>query len=406
MTVRVTKPEFNLRDKLSQLDCRVGSIGGEILASKSPREAQGLIGVGSRNILINGGMQIAQRAPTDDPSGTSATQYPCCDRWGGQFSNSGVFRVSRSTDAPVGHHNSLKFETISAVTPSGSHYFHIGQNIEGHNFAATGWNASESGRTETKQPCTLSFWVKSSNPGKWCVSLKGMGNHTHSYLIVYEIEKPNTWEWKTHTIYPSTELNNWTTGNAAAMRIQFDVGTSRVSDLGTGVVNKWQNHNTYTYNNDKFQPTRIHGISGATWYLTGVQFEPGPVATPFEQRSFAEELALCQRYFQIAARGYISPARGNSSSSYLWTYETPVPMRALPSAQGVTWSSASFETRRFRDSTGVSDSTTVPSPQGAYFYPDSGTSYIHFAQGGYTGADDRSAVIMIQQGALFLSAEI
>ena len=54
MTVKVTKPEFNLRDKLSQLDRRVGSMGGQILASKSPKEVQGLIGVGSRNMLING----------------------------------------------------------------------------------------------------------------------------------------------------------------------------------------------------------------------------------------------------------------------------------------------------------------------------------------------------------------
>ena len=343
MTVRVSKPEFNLRDKLSQLDHRVGSIGGEILASKSPREAQGLIGVGSKNILINGGMQVAQRQTSTNPQGTSATQYPCCDRWGGQFSNSNVFTVSQSTDAPVGHHNSLKFETINAVSPSGSHYFHIGQNIEGHNFAATGWNASGSGRTETKQPCTLSFWVKSSNPGKWCAALKGQGNHTNSYLIVYEIEKPNTWEWKTHTIYPSSEINNWTTGSSSAMRIQFDVGTSRVSDLGTGVVNKWQNHNTYTYNNDKFQPTRIHGISGATWYITGVQFEPGPVATPFEHRSFGEELALCQRYCQAFGSknegdvgGRIAHGTWSNGTQARATIHLPVQMNAVPSIHSYT----------------------------------------------------------------------
>ena len=341
MAVRVSKPEFNLRDKLSQLDRRVGSAGGEILASKSPREAQGLIGVGSKNILINGGMQVAQRQTSTNPQGTSATQYPCCDRWGGQFSNSNVFTVSQSTDAPVGHHNSLKFETINAVSPSGSHYFHIGQNIEGHNFAATGWNASASGRTETKQPCTLSFWVKSSNPGKWCASLKGMGNHTNSYLIVYEIEKPNTWEWKTHTIYPSSEINNWTTGSSSAMRIQFDVGTSRVSDLGTGVVNKWQNHNTYTYNNDKFQVTRIHGISGATWYLTGVQFEPGPVATPFEKRSITEEISLCRRYyFKPDNNTYLPPAYQYHNTHKMSVVQFPVQMRATPTCTA-TWHNTS-----------------------------------------------------------------
>jgi len=334
MTVRVTKPEFNLRDKLSQLELSVGSSGRAILASDSPKEVQELIGVGSRNMLINGGMKIAQRGTSSTPNGTSANQYPCIDRWGGQFSDSNVFTVSQSTDAPVGHTHSLKFLTNSALNPSGSHYFHIGQNIEGNVFSAAGWNASASGRTKTPQPCTLSFWVKSSNPGKWCIALKGMNTHTYSYLIVYEIQKPDTWEWKTHTIYPSPELTNWQTGTSAAMRIQFDVGTSRFTDLGTGIINRWQNHNTYTYNNQAFQPTRIHGIAGATWYLTGVQFEPGPVATPFEQRSFGQELQLCMRYFY---RWSSSVAYSNLDIGYATdannvdvVHQLPVIMRANP----------------------------------------------------------------------------
>ena len=298
MTVRVEKPEFNLRDKLSQLELPVGSSGRAILASNSTKEVQGLIGVGSRNMLINGGMQIAQRGTSSTPNGTSATQYPCIDRWGGQFSDSNVFTVSQSTDAPVGHTHSLKFLTNSAVSPSGSHYYQIGQNIEGDVFSAAGWNASSSGRTKTPQPCTLSFWVKSSNPGKWCVALKGMTSNSNSYLMIYEIEKPNVWEWKSHTIYPDPGQTNWHTGTSAAMRIQFDVGTSRFTDLGTGLINRWQNHNTYTYNNQAFQATRIHGIAGATWYLTGVQFERGAVATPFEHRSFGQELGLCMRYYE------------------------------------------------------------------------------------------------------------
>ena len=33
------------------------------------------------------------------------------------------------------------------------------------------------------------------------------------------------------------------------------------------------------------------------WYITGVQLEVGSTATDFEHRSFAQELALCQRYY-------------------------------------------------------------------------------------------------------------
>ena len=344
MAVRITKPEFNLRDKLSQLDRRVGSMGGEILASKSPREVQGLIGVGSRNMIINGGMKVAQRGTSNTPQGSSGTQYPCVDRWGGQFSSpNNTFTVSQSTDAPVGHTHSLKFLTNSAVDPSGVHYYHIGQNIEGINFAASGWNATASGRTETPQPCTLSFWVKSSNPGKWCIALKGMNDHTNSYLIVYEIQKPDTWEWKTHTIYPSPEITNWTIGSSAAMRIQFDVGTSRVSDLGSNIIGEWRNHNTYTYNNHKFQTTRIHGIAGATWYLTGVQFEQGSVATPFEHRDYTTELALCRRYYyKPDMNTLLWPAYQYHNNHKMQYVPFPVQMRATPSCTASWNTSGTF----------------------------------------------------------------
>ena len=42
--------------------------------------------------------------------------------------------------------------------------------------------------------------------------------------------------------------------------------------------------------------TSFYDSTDRTFFITGVQFEIGK-ATPFEHRSFGEELALCQRYF-------------------------------------------------------------------------------------------------------------
>ena len=66
MTVRVSKPEFNLREKLSELDKPSGLKGNELLRSDTTQEARDLVSAGRKNLIINGAMEIAQR-------GTSTT---------------------------------------------------------------------------------------------------------------------------------------------------------------------------------------------------------------------------------------------------------------------------------------------------------------------------------------------
>jgi len=68
-------------------------------------------------------------------------------------------------------------------------------------------------------------------------------------------------------------------------------------------------------------------VSGDGIMLSQVQLEPGSVATPFERRSFGQELALCQRYYQKSynidvAPGALTRIGGNgmvahATSSYM-----------------------------------------------------------------------------------------
>jgi hypothetical protein len=67
--------------------------------------------------------------------------------------------------------------------------------------------------------------------------------------------------------------------------------------------------------------------------ITGVQLEVGKVATPFEHRSYGEELALCQRYYNKFDVGYLVLTAYNSGTKLHGNIYFPVEMRASPSSQ-------------------------------------------------------------------------
>jgi hypothetical protein len=68
------------------------------------------------------------------------------------------------------------------------------------------------------------------------------------------------------------------------------------------------------------------------WYITGIQMEVGSQATPFEHRSFGEELALCQRYYYRHAANSLIGVGGYQTSGNVETIVNfPVTMRTGPS---------------------------------------------------------------------------
>ena len=365
MTVRVSKPEFNLREKISELDKPSGIKGSELLQSNTIQEARVNINADRKNLIINGNPIVYQRAQ----SKTNATPYAyhTADRWRTSANGSQTGRVtdmSVVTNVDIGGDfigNYVRYDhTTAPSSPASNASYGYNYRIEKQDIIPY-----------LGKRMVLSFYAR-TNAGI-AINSAFISGSTSSTIYIADPDDFKTWVYLT----PDWKRYEYT----------FTLGTTvPTTHLDIGLRHKVD---------------KVGYVD-----MSGVQLEEGGRATEFEHRSYAEELALCQRYFQVMARGYISPARGNSSTSYLWTYETPVPFRALPTATAVTWSGASFSSRRYRDDTGVSDNTNTPSPQSAYFYPDSGTSYVHFAQNGYTGADDRSAVIMVQQGAVFLSAEL
>jgi hypothetical protein len=70
------------------------------------------------------------------------------------------------------------------------------------------------------------------------------------------------------------------------------------------------------------------GHQSGTFEIAQVQIEAGPVATPFERRSYGQELALCQRYYETGTgkmAGYSPASAANANAVYFKATKRAVP---------------------------------------------------------------------------------
>jgi len=288
MTVTVTQPSINVREKLAELDKPSGVAGEAMLRAETPQEQFNLIGAGRRNLIINGAMVFSQRngtsAVTLNSAGSVVYDF---DRWRRQVFENGKLSLQQVTDAPSGFSYSIKATTVSAVAGSGSDYYMFNQLIEGFDTAHLAFGTSDA------KTITLSFWVKSTLAGQWSGAIKNSASN-RAYVFTYDIKSANTWEYKTITI-PGDTSGTWVgSTNGLGLSLMYDLGTAR-GDL-QGASNAWSSTNAYAATTG----VRLVQNASATWQVTGVQLELGKVATPFEHRSYGEELALCQRYYYQA----------------------------------------------------------------------------------------------------------
>ena len=240
---------------------------------------------GARNRIINGDMRIAQRGTA---AVTTSSTYPV-DRWRQNFTTGGAVSAQYETaSTPTGFQTAIKFTTTTAdATTDATDYWFLQQVIEGFNSADLLFG------TANAQDVTVSFWVRSSVTGTFCMTLLGSSDGTtldRSYVSEYTISSADTWEKKTITV-PGDTGGTWSTNNGRGLGVRFGLtaGTNNQQAAGS-----WGTGNPIGSANQ----TQLLETLNATWYVTGVQLEPGTVATPFERRSYGQELALCQRYYE------------------------------------------------------------------------------------------------------------
>ena len=283
---------------------------------------------GRRNMVINGAMQVAQRGTSYTATGSGG--YFTVDRWrytqyngyGGDIEPV----MSQSTDTPNNtFKNSFKFAVTTGTSITGADAVNIDQHIEGQDIVQLGFGSSDA------KSITLSFWVKASVTGTYCVTFNSGESYSASRTMIkeYTISTANTWEYKTVTTAGDTS-GTWVDTTAAGLGLCFTLSNGSGKH---GSADTWLSNTGQQYLSTSNQ-TQLGETSGATWFITGVQLEVGENASDFEHRSYGEKLALCQRYFYrwVSESNYGNLSIGVSinTTKARGLHTLPVEMRSQP----------------------------------------------------------------------------
>ena len=247
----------------------------------------------NRNLIINGDFQVWQRSTS-----SSSTGYSTADRWLLNLSG-GSATASQGT-----------FTDGQTAVP-GNPRFYMALNVTTGNDNC-GWQYRREGTWQfANDVYTLSFWAKSATPRVMTVA-------SDSFDASADVNS-------THTVSPSTF-----TPTSSWQKFTFKITHSDMSGMGS-------------YDNADWTRISINqgsDTSTAAWKLdlALVQLEKGEQATPFEHRSYGDELARCHRYYAQLAGGYLTETNRTicagstySSDQVRGSLTFPQTMRAQPS---------------------------------------------------------------------------
>ena len=334
----------------------------------------------NRNLIINGAMQVAQRGTSE--TGKTSAGYYSVDRFKLDVGSAGTWTISQSTTAPDGFGYSYKLDcTTAEASLSTGDYCLVQQHLEGQDLQRLQFG------TSSAKNVTLSFWVRSNKTGTYPVYFFNTDNQ-RSNGFTYTIDTADTWEYKTH-IFDGDTAQGFDNDEYSSVQLEWWVaaGTSYTSGATpTG----WQAHD----NTDRAAGLDVNLADSTSneWYLTGVQLEVGDTATPFEHRSYGDELARCQRYYYKTYNDSTAPSTATNvgivsstlsqsfqNTGYIELYNVPyaVKMRASPTITVYDTSGNSGKCNYYQSATLVVNNTITShaiSENGFAVYSDNVTS--------------------------------
>ena len=278
-----------------------------------------------RNLIINGAMQVAQRGTSSTTSG-----YGSVDRFTVNFTGvdesptqSQVDVASGTSPYVRGFRKALRVTNGNQTGGAGTlDFISMRTRIEAQDIANSGWNY-----TSSSSFITLSFWVKSSVAQNFYGYLYSHDGTAQAYAFETGSLTANQWTKVTKTIPGNSNLT-FDNNNDSGLDIYISQfwGTDRTD--GGRTLNSWLQYNGAARTRDF--TTTWYTTNDATFELTGVQLEVGEQATPFEHRSFHDELLRCYRYYNKKNPCYGRIGHMYTNSAIAFTMDLPCEMRASP----------------------------------------------------------------------------
>jgi hypothetical protein len=238
-----------------------------------------------RNVIIGGNFDTNpwQR-------GTSFVSPPnntyCADRFAWGSSGVGAVTVSRDATSPsvaqLGFVSTNCLKTVittAAASPVTTDFGGWTYRIEGYDWAQL-----------AQSYCVLSFWHAHTKAGKYTVSLRNFAAD-RTCVLEYTQSVSNAWEYSEIIIPPSPSAGTWNYTNGTGMMIWFTMLSGATYNTTPG---SWVTGNFLSTVNQVNSMDTV----GNQFRIQLVQLERGVIATPFEFRSVAAELALCRRYYE------------------------------------------------------------------------------------------------------------
>jgi len=209
------------------------------------------------------------------------------------------------------------------------------QSIEGTNIADLAFG------TSIASSVSASCWIKNNTAAAQTFTMSLNNGVASGRSILYTTPSISAGSWSRIAFtVPGDVLGTWAINNGLGLNLAIALGANNTNAVST--AGSWLTDAYYTESGVQSygSATGVFGLQDNAIFVTGMQFERGTLATPFEFRPFGTELQMCQRYYQKSYNYSQSPGTPSSLvgmfggfstvTSFMWTITFQPNLRVSP----------------------------------------------------------------------------